>query len=783
MKKKIFAVLVIMLLVLSLVACSKDNGNGNGDEAFKIEPLANLTDYGADAKYYIVTPINYGNVDAQIAELNRAINDEKDEYAQEEGETEEAWLERTKDRSTASKIFENATPEGIIEALSKAALPKPKMIDTVAYLAGEEDKGSEYNSKTSSFIDDIDELDRLKDIVDDATGDDKNDAKDNVARQERIIMGKVFDIGMSGDEFARVVTEGMVYIQAVLNGKMIPDYNEANESEPALDRNAYCKEVLKDYGFLVYIMSFNDIYYAGDGNSVATNNGKRDCVRLYSYYHDYNKNAYDVLPQADFELQLKYSHQDIYTDTEWSDYLRIQKRNYLESYRYTASMYKSINQAQNAFKAKQEKNDVEVYGGEVTDLNKDGTFGTTYSKAAQKAQAYLENQMEMTDLLFYYADDGNGGDSAKIMEYNRANTAYQNALKANNDDKDKPGVAIPRLKFEYAQLEIADYLLNNMSNTALTGVLTFQIFSYSADSCEKVQSKRKEMVLYREGIKEPSSDTVDSYSNQEPDPNPFETSFSYDTPQDEAYGRVRAIELNLEANYSQAEVDKTQLPKAKQAAWDKIRVEVKDTLEQEYNYNANLTDAPKELEKFEDTLIKKNYDYDGETKLSTWSYDTSHETSRLLDTHKSVFRYATNTIEVSYKSLKKDNDNAHGFKDSNIDAADLGEQLPGKIVLAATKAGNTLTFNAAAFEKIEYNRGKDETPTDTDLVQNPGNIQLVVTVKEGSSGSSQVSYEYEFEFDGNYLDKDLKYKFIQGTELECDLALYVGYKVTKTKVV
>ena len=111
-------------------------------------------------------------------------------------------------------------------------------------------------------------MDRLKDVADTLDGEAKDDAEDDVARQERLIMGKIFDIGMTGDEFARVVTEGMVYVQTVL-AEMIEDYN--TEESPDLDRNAYCKEVLKDYDFLVYVMSFNDIYYGKDGSAVAAN--------------------------------------------------------------------------------------------------------------------------------------------------------------------------------------------------------------------------------------------------------------------------------------------------------------------------------------------------------------------------------------------------------------------------------------------------------------------------------------------------------------------------------
>ena len=325
MKKKVFIFLVVALLLLSLASCNK-NGNGdNGKVEFKIVPLADLIDYGENTGYYDVSKLTYSNTGEQIADLNRAIADEKAEYEQIRGkdgtqfpdETEEEFEQRLNDRSTASKIFADATSTGIMDTLAKAALPDAKMRKTVAYLAGPEKTNGTYNKSTANFIDDLDELDRLKDIADSKSGKAKEDADDAVARQERLIMGKVFAIGMTGDEFARVVTEGMIYIQAVLNGKMIPDYNEENDTD--LDRNTYCKQVLEDYDFLVYIMSFNDIYYGGDGKTTVASDGKKKCVRLYGYYYDYNEVAYDNLPEADFEKQLTYSHQDTFTDGEWND--------------------------------------------------------------------------------------------------------------------------------------------------------------------------------------------------------------------------------------------------------------------------------------------------------------------------------------------------------------------------------------------------------------------------------------------------------------------------------
>lgn len=783
MKKKIFTILIVMLLVVTLFAC---NGKKGGDEPKgpRVMPvLADLTDYGSDAKYYNVSAVTYTNTDQQYDDLTRAINDEIAEYEQRGGkegtqfpdETADDYAQRLKDRSTASKIFAAATPEGIMTALSKAALPQAKMVETVAYLAGEENTGA-YNPDTSNFIDDIDELDRLKDVADTLDGEDKDDAEDDVARQERLIMGKIFDIGMTGDEFARVVTEGMVYVQTVL-AEMIADYN--TEESPALDRNAYCKEVLKDYDFLVYVMSFNDIYYGKDGNTAVAANGKQKCATLYGYYYDYNKKAYDTLSDADFEKQLTYSHQDKFTDAEWSDYLRIQKLVYKNSYRYSDSMYKKINDAQMEFKAKQEANDVAIYGINNTAIT--NPYNATYNKQAKEAQKFLSYQMEMTDLLYFYAEDEDGKDTPEIMAYNAANTAYQNALAANGDDKDATGVAIPRLKYEYAQLQIADYLLNSMNNNSLTGVLKFQIYSYSADSIGAYQSKSKEIVLYNVGIKEVSEEEVADFTNQEPAPNPV-PGYIYDTPVQEAVGRATVIRLNMSNNYSQADIS-NQLEKAGRAAWDTIRSEVKATLDQSYNYSATGKAAQDELTKFEDTLIKKNYDYDGETKLDTWNYDTNHETSRLLDTHQSVFRYAMGKTKVTFRSMQANTNNAHGFKGSLHTPDHLGKKLPARVYIQISVKENgepllNILFNSTPFDKIDYD--KDDTPTHTELTKNPGNL-VSVTVAESSGGSSSLNFTYAFEFDGWYLDKDLKYKFIEGTDLECDISLYAGYKITKTQ--
>jgi len=298
-------------------------------------------------------------------------------------------------------------------------------------------------------------------------------------------------------------------------------------------------------------------------------------------------------------------------------------------------------------------------------------------------------------------------------------------------------------------------------------------------------SKRKEIVLFSVGIKEPSEEEIADYTNQGPAEGVTHvTGYIYDTPKEEAMGRAKVIEQSLSKNYGQANPAK-QIGLADDAAWATIRTEVKTTLEQEYNYNATGIKAKEEHEKFEDTLIKKTKKYDGEVLLprSQWDYDTSHETSRLLETHKSVFKYAMKKIEVTYHTLEKPkgSNKAYGFEKSKVDPADFDKALPAKIVLKSI----CYTSFPLSFSKVrdkEYD--KDETPTDDDL--NPKdstkyNLETC-TVEEEHAGIPKANYKYEFEFEGFYLDKEMKYKFIENSDLECDIILYAGYTITKTKI-
>lgn len=762
MKKKVLIILIALMLSLALFACNGDKDKDkNGEDLPRVMPvLADLTDYGSSTNYYNVTTITYNaTVRAeQEAELARAIEEENDEYLQGDGESQADWEQRLFDRSTVSRIFGASTPAGIIDSMAKAALPQAKMVKTVAYLAGEEGSGA-YNPATSSFIDDLDKLDELKDIADNATGNAKNNADDNVRRQERLIMGKVFAIGMTGDEFGRVGMEGILYAQQVVQGM-------ADAEDMSFDEFSKDKVVgLKDYDFLVYVKSFNDIY--------ANGNSKDKIVQLYGYYYDYNKKGYDTLSDADFEKQLEYSHKDVFTAAEWSDNLRIRKLNYKEAYRYSHQFYKKMNAAQMAFKARQEIHDVAVYG--ISNTSAAPYNGDTYSSQMLQADNFLQYQLEMTDLLYFYAEDREGNDTPEIMAYNTANTAYQNALAANNDNKDAPGVAIPRLKYEYAQLEIADYLMAEMNNTSLTGVLKFQIYSYSADAIEMKQSYRKEFVLFNEEIKIPEGNgftNIDNTFGYAPGDNftyGVPAGYEFDSVKQEAMGRNEAIQLNLDRNYGTANVSQ-QLTKANTAAWDTIRQEVKDTLNEPYNYSLSGQDAQDELKKFQDLLIKKNYDKDPVTgaDLSTWTYNTNHETSRLLDNHSEIFRYAMSEIEVTFRQPKPAAEYKMGSIDENQEylARALGaSNLPS-------------TYTGEFRKKGEYE--KDETISLADLITGPGIGNALVT--EGSGSQSQKQYTYVFIFEGWYLDRALKYRFIEGTELETDLVLYPGYIVKKVPV-
>ena len=116
--------------------------------------------------------------------------------------------------------------------------------------------------------------------------------------------------------------------------------------------------------------------------------------------------------------------------------------------------------------------------------------------------------------------------------------------------------------------------MENMSNTELSGVLKYQIKSYSGDMLRNIQSEKKEVVLEivdREALDPLAGDYDDLLKASQI-----------------KEGRTNAIIAQLIRNYSEAGIQ-SQFTSANSAPWKNMHTEIKAALEHDYNQYANGT--------------------------------------------------------------------------------------------------------------------------------------------------------------------------------------------------
>ena len=489
--KVVLSVLIVAAVVFGMVACTDKTGGGPGGDPNKsgttltpnsITYIKDITNYGQESRYYAAAAVTYADTTEETKKLQARIDEKK------------ADLESGEDTSSVTKIFANSTADGIINTMSKAALPADKMTKTIDYLAGEETvtddiiqakvESGTFSATTGwSFFDDWTYYEKLQDRAD-ASGSTDND-QDNVKRQYRNILGKVFAIGMSGDEFGRLATHMLAYATDVVeSADMAGATLEISTTINAFD--TYCQENL-DYETLVYLRAFND-YYKMDGSGT----GLSDCVELYGYYYEYNKTNYDSQSDEDFEKQLKYSHMTTYTDSEWEDYVRIERTSYTSAYRYSNSFYSTFYNKHFSFQEKVENHELTVYG-----MSKWQNKSYTEEMRNAVRNNGMDGQLNFTDWLWCYS-----GDSDAMKEYNQANTAYQNG-KNGSDEQAKEG----EFRYNMEQLKMINYILTNMTATDLGRTLRFQVYSYSGEVVSSATSYQKDAILVGVGKKEPADVT------------------------------------------------------------------------------------------------------------------------------------------------------------------------------------------------------------------------------------------------------------------------------------
>lgn len=744
--KRIAVILIVLLLSMTLFACNGNppsgNGNGNGN-GIEVPILDDLPDYSSNVAYYQVTPVEYGNIDQQIAKL--------------EGRQEEILEDEEYDElSVPVKIFVNADADEIIRRMGQAALSKEKMTAIVDYMAGEERAddldsivatGKWVNNPDWSFFDDWDYLEKLKDRADESNSTDNDE--DNVQRQKRKIMKKIYSIGMTGDEFGRFIIQELSYAIEVSH-LMHNDYPMDVE---------YDEYVKRDLSFdaLVYFKAFNQFRQS-----------QSQTVQLYGYYYDYNKASHEAMDDETFEKHLKYSHQKIFTHTEFKEYVNIQRENYIKAYRYQYSFYKKFYTVHFKFQGYLEDYDLEVY-----DIST--AFSDTQLKYSREMSRAMDSgfgqQLILMDHLYRYS-----ADEARLIEYNTASREYEQVRDSGTtaqSTKDEKKMAL-----QYQQLKIVDYILNNMNNTQLSNVLRYHILSYSGDMLRNIQSEKKTSVL--------EQFEIDKYIELPAG----EIEYKDEIEEHQiTIGRTNAIVAQLINSYAEAD-PQNQYNIAPQSPWEGIRVEVKATLDHDYS---QYSDGTKRLEAFEDLLIKKKMkNRDGTDWIegqgddptgvyATEEYDTSHNISRFLNSHDEVMRYSVGQVKIELKDRPNKNPNTQ---------TTYSYKTPGSYTLGNDGKGRTPDLNPAHLPN-NYPYKIDEIVIAAGSVLEEGledvessvqkfliaNREKVVIEEERSTPGMAQRIRYTYEFEGWYIDVELKYQVREDEKVRYDLILYPGYSV------
>ena len=794
--------LVVVMMLLTLVACNKNNNNNNNNNQNSgeltpdsIVKLKAIEDYGQD-KYVSVSPVTYADTSAQVTKLNARIDQKKDDLT-----------DPSKKHSSATKIFAESNATKIIEQMSKAALSEEKMQKTVEDLAGSTDvtaamineraekvskQGQTFENTpdTWSFFDDWDYYEELKRIVDedlnDASESVKNNAEDNVKRQDRNIMRKVFALGLDGAEFGRLATYELDYATDVVEG-MAGTTISTDNALTSFDN--YCKNEL-DFETLVYLRSFNKYYNNG--------NDKNKCVRLYGYYYEYNRTSYNSQSDTDFEKQLKYGHMSKFTENEWLDYVRIQRNSYTGAYRYTDDFYETFYQVHFEFQDVTEAQETIVYDFPTYGMTK-SFQNVSYTGEMRKATNNngLKGQLRFTDWLWCYA----GNDTA-MKEYNAANTIYEEGKEETDrltnggtSDKEYEG----KFKFEIEQLKAVDYLMTKMTKTELGQTLYFEVYSYSGELVKAAQEYRKDLVLLANDKKEADDfDYAKLTTTINKDSNPADAKAYTD-------GKVKTILAQMASTYGKQNVS-NKANNAAQQPWDDMHLEVQEAMN--HSYTGSWQEKSEALE---DMVIKRHWscgaaidddncpNHPGVGHVDcTKEYDTTHKISQFASNYQAIVRYMVGQSEMTFKRLNENT--CYDLKVYTPNTSGTGKAITvGYVGLKAAKAelgeskivfpddsayieSKTLTVNSGkAFNSDLSGKDKSWWNGTTESVSGSRPKKDNIKVSEGSdvNPTTKVEYTYSYTFSGWYLDKDLTYAFDPTDKIGCDLTLYAGYNFVK----
>lgn len=749
--KRLLIVMLSLLVAVALFACNptgEQNGGGKSDD---VPTLADLIDYSSNTKYYNVAPVVYADTAQQvalladsIAERNRRIEESDDEP------------------SVPVKIFINSSPDDIIAAMSQAGLSFEKMDKTVKYLAGAENEALDLDAIVAtgiweddddwSFFDDWDYYEKLEDKAEASDSTDRD--SDNLQRQKRKIMRQVFKIGMTGDEFGRFIYEELNYAQDVTRSMHLSNTEWVNEPY-----DEYVK----------YELSFDTLVYFKAFNEFSKDNNKPRTVQLYGYYYDYDKKVYDTTDDTTFEKQLKYSHQSVFSDSEFLDYINIQRNTYIKSYRYKDTFYKKFYDVHFLFQGLLEQYDTIVYEFpeiEPAILGEPNLKYSTEMKAGMDAG--FTQQLILTDHLYIYS-----ADIPTMKAYNAANSAYENVKNSGGgvEQRDEKEMLL-----NIEQLKIVDYILTKMNDQQLSRVLQYHIKTYSGDMIRNIQSERKDKKLEEvalAGIEEGLIHEAERKASEI------------------KIGRTAAIIAQLRRNYGEAGPEE-QFSSANSTNWKGIRPEVKAALEHDYSV---YPDGTQKKEAFDNLLIKKKWSCGGLDEADcregnghltcTEDYDVEHQISRFLNEHETVLRYSIGQVDVQLAGAPGKHAKVNTSYDLKTTSANhtLGTYTNGNNLEERTMPDGAVTYNyPKTLDNMTFKAGEtlkeamaDSKDKKDFLTGNAGKLTLDPQTSEGGTGGSIRRYVYTFE--GWYIDIDLKYKVDENEKVKYDMLLYPGFSV------
>lgn len=842
-KRCLITLLAVLIMIGILAGCSGCNpdpvGPGPKDpETINITILSDLVDLGVNLSDYAPSAAVYGN-DVKTQQAQKLLTKQESEKEKhnyidtdsdgvldtnfDQATNKYAWDDVYYDAdngvyvweddgddaetTTFTKIFLFADVDQIITRMAAAGLAQDKMIKVVSYITREDpakvDGVYSLASGTGSAIRDYEELDELYDIYDE---DDSDANYILLQKKRRKVMHEVFGIFENdAAAAARTGVEILSYAQKVVAETMITDYETRTGDDT--DFYGFFKGELFDYDSLVYFLAFNETCGATTGNdylidnvsfTIAANN-KKDIVKLYGYYYQYEKREFDLFTDDQYFDYLDLGTKDYFdTDADALRYRDYDRTHYTGAYRYSSTFYKKYYDSHLRFQYKQEQHDIRVYG-----FSPDWT--TRYSTEMQSGcDVGMEATLKVSDVNWKYTEK-----DSNVTNYNKAAKAYYTINEADRDDE-KPAANIALVHLQIEQLKSQHYTVTHkyLTSDDLGNALKYQIYSFSADYSRTMLANRKDDVYFNAELDKLVD--ADEVADKE-----------------EEIGRNEAMQANHIYFYKTNGNVAHQLEVALNHDWVKIAQEMADTLAYDYDtyHQKQQQGIPFEdiggvrvyytdpvTDKFEDTLIKKKtVDDSGNGSNTKEEYDTEHRISRLLDNHENVFRYAYGQITVEYRAPSDITNYTLKGQYTSTDWPDAGITNPDSSALSAPGVQAISTSNRECFSEevspgnfvyhlaTNYSYYEEET-FDTDenielarfigskwegiLPQNNGDSDVVVQTFEKVE-DNQITYEYRLIFEGWFVDSDLQYKAKFdgntrfGEEFDYDIRLYAGFKVLK----